>query len=55
MEAFNWIIDGQLRPGYMMLQPDVPAGGARQSGMGVERVMEGLAELTQGHIVYVAK
>jgi len=40
---------------HMMLQPDVPAGGAKQSGMGVEMGMEGLAELTQSHIVYVTK
>jgi len=40
---------------HMLLQPDVPAGGARQSGMGVEMGMEGLAELTQSHIVYVTK
>jgi acyl-CoA reductase-like NAD-dependent aldehyde dehydrogenase len=29
---------------HMLLQPDVPAGGAKQSGMG-----------TQSHIVYVTK
>jgi acyl-CoA reductase-like NAD-dependent aldehyde dehydrogenase len=40
---------------HMMLHPDVPAGGAKQSGMGVEMGMEGLAELTQSHIVYVTK
>jgi acyl-CoA reductase-like NAD-dependent aldehyde dehydrogenase len=40
---------------HMMLHPDVPAGGAKQSGMGVELGLEGLAEHTQSHIVYVVK
>jgi acyl-CoA reductase-like NAD-dependent aldehyde dehydrogenase len=40
---------------HMLLQPDVPAGGAKQSGMGIEMGVEGLAELTQSHIVYVTK
>ncbi len=40
---------------HMMLQPDVPAGGAKQSGMGVEMGAEGLAELTQSHTLYVFK
>jgi len=40
---------------HMVLQPDVPAGGAKQSGMGVELGAEGIAEFTQSHIVYVAK
>ena len=40
---------------HMMLRPDVPAGGAKQSGMGVEMGIEGIAELTQSHIVYVTK
>jgi acyl-CoA reductase-like NAD-dependent aldehyde dehydrogenase len=40
---------------HMMLHPDVPAGGAKESGMGVEMGMEGLAEHTQSHIIYVLK
>jgi acyl-CoA reductase-like NAD-dependent aldehyde dehydrogenase len=40
---------------HMTLEPDVPAGGAKQSGMGVEMGMEGLAELTQSHIMYVTQ
>jgi acyl-CoA reductase-like NAD-dependent aldehyde dehydrogenase len=40
---------------HMMLHPDIPAGGAKESGMGVEMGMEGLAEHTQSHIVYIAK
>jgi len=40
---------------HMMLHPDVPAGGAKQSGMGVELGREGLAEHTQSHIIYVLK
>jgi acyl-CoA reductase-like NAD-dependent aldehyde dehydrogenase len=33
----------------------VPAGGAKESGMGVEMGMEGLAEHTQSHILYIVK
>jgi acyl-CoA reductase-like NAD-dependent aldehyde dehydrogenase len=40
---------------HMMLHPDVPAGGAKESGMGVEMGMEGLAEHTQSHVVYIVK
>jgi acyl-CoA reductase-like NAD-dependent aldehyde dehydrogenase len=40
---------------HMSLHPDVPAGGAKQSGFGVELGLVGLAEFTQSHIVYVAK
>jgi acyl-CoA reductase-like NAD-dependent aldehyde dehydrogenase len=40
---------------HMLLHPDVPAGGAKQSGMGVEMGTEGLAELTQSHIVSLTK
>jgi acyl-CoA reductase-like NAD-dependent aldehyde dehydrogenase len=40
---------------HMMLHPDVPAGGAKESGMGVEMGMEGLAEHTQSHILYIVK
>jgi acyl-CoA reductase-like NAD-dependent aldehyde dehydrogenase len=40
---------------HMMLHPDVPAGGAKESGIGVELGMEGLAEFTQSHILYAVK
>ncbi len=40
---------------HLNVHPDVPAGGAKQSGMGSELGLEGLAEFTQNHIVYVAK
>jgi len=40
---------------HMMLHPDIPAGGAKESGMGVEMGMEGLAEHTQDHILYIVK
>jgi acyl-CoA reductase-like NAD-dependent aldehyde dehydrogenase len=35
--------------------PDVPAGGAKQSGIGAELGLEGLQEYTQAHHVYVTK
>jgi acyl-CoA reductase-like NAD-dependent aldehyde dehydrogenase len=40
---------------HMMLHPDVPAGGAKESGMGVELGLDGLAEHMQSHIVYIPK
>jgi acyl-CoA reductase-like NAD-dependent aldehyde dehydrogenase len=40
---------------HMNVHMDVPAGGAKQSGIGAELGVEGLAEFTQNHIVYVAK
>jgi acyl-CoA reductase-like NAD-dependent aldehyde dehydrogenase len=40
---------------HMMLHPDIPAGGAKESGMGVELGTEGLVEYTQSHIVYIVK
>jgi acyl-CoA reductase-like NAD-dependent aldehyde dehydrogenase len=40
---------------HLNTSPDVPAGGAKQSGIGVELGLEGLAEYTQNHVVYVTK
>jgi acyl-CoA reductase-like NAD-dependent aldehyde dehydrogenase len=40
---------------HMNVHMDVPAGGSKQSGIGAELGLEGLAEFTQNHIVYVAK
>ena len=40
---------------HMNFHMDVPAGGAKQSGIGAELGLEGLAEFSQSHIVYVAK
>jgi acyl-CoA reductase-like NAD-dependent aldehyde dehydrogenase len=40
---------------HMNVHMDVPAGGSKQSGMGAELGLEGLAEFTQNHVVYVAK
>jgi acyl-CoA reductase-like NAD-dependent aldehyde dehydrogenase len=40
---------------HLAIQPDVPAGGSKQSGMGQELGVEGLVEFTQNHIVYMAK
>jgi acyl-CoA reductase-like NAD-dependent aldehyde dehydrogenase len=40
---------------HMNVHMDVPAGGAKQSGIGAELGLEGLAEFSQNHVVYVAK
>jgi acyl-CoA reductase-like NAD-dependent aldehyde dehydrogenase len=40
---------------HMNFHMDVPAGGAKQSGIGAELGLEGLAEFSQNHVVYVAK
>jgi len=40
---------------HMNIHMDVPAGGSKQSGLGAELGLEGLAEFSQNHIVYVAK
>jgi acyl-CoA reductase-like NAD-dependent aldehyde dehydrogenase len=40
---------------HMNVHMDVPAGGSKQSGIGAELGLEGLAEFTQNHVVYVAK
>jgi acyl-CoA reductase-like NAD-dependent aldehyde dehydrogenase len=40
---------------HMNIHFDTPAGGAKQSGIGEELGVEGLAEFTQNHVVYVAK
>lgn len=39
---------------FMALPPDVPLGGAKQSGIGRERGPEGMKEFTQGKIIAVA-
>jgi acyl-CoA reductase-like NAD-dependent aldehyde dehydrogenase len=39
----------------MNFHMDMPAGGSKQSGIGAELGLEGLAEFSQNHIVYVAK
>jgi len=40
---------------HLNTSPDVPAGGAKQSGIGAELGLEGLQEYTQSHHVYVTK
>jgi acyl-CoA reductase-like NAD-dependent aldehyde dehydrogenase len=40
---------------HMNFHMDLPAGGSKQSGIGAELGLEGLAEFSQNHIVYVAK
>jgi len=40
---------------HMNFHMDIPAGGAKQSGIGAELGLEGLAEFSQNHVVYVAK
>lgn len=40
---------------HMASEPDVPFGGSKQSGIGVEFGEEGFAEFTQMHIVQIAK
>jgi len=40
---------------HLDLRPDVPFGGAKQSGMGIEMSQEGLEEFTQATIINMAK
>jgi acyl-CoA reductase-like NAD-dependent aldehyde dehydrogenase len=40
---------------HLDLQPDVPFGGSKQSGLGTEMGQEGLEEFTQAHVVNMAK
>lgn len=40
---------------HLDITPNIPFGGAKQSGMGVEFAEEGLAEFTQSQVVNVAK
>ncbi len=40
---------------HMNFHMDIPAGGSKQSGIGAELGLEGLAEFSQNHVVYVAK
>ncbi len=40
---------------HMMVMPDIPAGGSKQSGLGAELGIEGYCEFTQNHVVYMAK
>jgi acyl-CoA reductase-like NAD-dependent aldehyde dehydrogenase len=40
---------------HLNCYPDVPAGGAKQSGLGAELGMEGLEHYTQAHVVYVTR
>lgn len=40
---------------HMAIDPAVPAGGAKQSGMGLELGVAGMEEFTQRHVVFVAK
>jgi acyl-CoA reductase-like NAD-dependent aldehyde dehydrogenase len=40
---------------HLDLPPDIPMGGAKQSGMGVELGQEGLEEFTQAKIINMAK
>ena len=40
---------------HLELAPDIPFGGAKQSGFGTEMGQEGLEEFTQSRIVNIAK
>ncbi len=40
---------------HFALAPDVPFGGRKQSGLGVEFGMEGLYEFTDHHVIHVAR
>ncbi len=40
---------------HLELPPDVPFGGAKQSGLGTEMGQEGLEEFTQSKIINMAK
>jgi acyl-CoA reductase-like NAD-dependent aldehyde dehydrogenase len=40
---------------HLDMRPDIPFGGAKQSGVGVELGLEGLGEFTQTTIINMAK
>ena len=40
---------------HMNIHMDLPAGGSKQSGSARNSGLEGLAEFSQNHVVYVAK
>ena len=40
---------------HLDLPPDIPFGGAKQSGLGSEMGQEGLEEFTQSRIINMAK
>jgi acyl-CoA reductase-like NAD-dependent aldehyde dehydrogenase len=40
---------------HLELPPDIPFGGAKQSGFGTEMGQEGLEEFTQSRIINMAK
>ena len=40
---------------HLDMRPDIPFGGAKQSGVGVELGLEGLGEFTQATIINMAK
>ena len=40
---------------HLKLPPDIPFGGAKQSGFGTEMGQEGLEEFTQWKIINMAK
>ena len=40
---------------HLDLPPDIPFGGAKQSGLGIENGQEGLEEFTQARVVNMAK
>jgi acyl-CoA reductase-like NAD-dependent aldehyde dehydrogenase len=40
---------------HLDLPPDIPRGGANQSGLGAEMGQEGLEEFTQAKIINMAK
>jgi acyl-CoA reductase-like NAD-dependent aldehyde dehydrogenase len=40
---------------HLELPPDIPFGGAKQSGFGAEMGQEGLEEFTQSRIINMAK
>jgi len=40
---------------HLDMRPDIPFGGAKQSGVGAELGLEGLGEFTQATIINMAK